>query len=150
MFAVEPKPEGAPGPSKKWVIDHERSVSLQVIVGLGRSDGQAFILIHDAITIPFNVMFDPGHVDPASGDPYYIMRFSSFGRSGETHRLGYSTYEFADETEERHWKRIAAEALLIYGPSYLGMTFKDGYARVELDGEFLKRSDFGYSLEPQG
>lgn len=77
------------------------------------------------------------------------MRFSSFGRSGETHRLGYATYEFADETEEKHWKRIAAEALLIYGPSYLGMTFKDGYARVEVDGELLKRSDFGYSAEPK-
>lgn len=74
MFAVEPKPEGAPGPSKKWVIDRERNTSLQVIVGLGRSDGQAFILVNDNITIPFNVMFDPGHVDPVSADPYYVMR----------------------------------------------------------------------------
>lgn len=149
MFAVEPKPEGPPGPSKKWVIDHDRNLSLQVLVGLGRSNGQAFILVHNNITIPFNIMLDPGHIDPESGDPYFVMRFSSFGRSGAAHRLGYATYEFADEAEEKHWKRIATEALLIYGPSYMGMKFKDSYTLVELDGELLKRSDFGYSPEPE-
>ena len=45
----------------------------------------------------------------------------------------------------RYWRRIAAEALLIFGRDYNGFDLDPAYARVQIDDEILTRRDFGYT-----
>lgn len=54
-------------------------------------------------------------------------------------------YDFSSDEEARHWRRIAAEALLIFGTNYNGFDLDPAYARVLLNGELLTRGDFGYT-----
>lgn len=144
MFEVESPPGG--GRKGRRVVDHERGVYLQSVAGVGRQSGTTFILVHDNGVIPFETLWESGLRDPATREPYFIMRFSSFGISDWAAEQGYNLrFDFADDAEKHYWMRIAAEALVIYGPAYDGIYYKDGYTRVELDGELLRLSSFGYT-----
>lgn len=54
-------------------------------------------------------------------------------------------YEFSSDEEARRWRRIAAEAVLIFGLDYNGFNLAPDYVRVLLNGELLTRRDFGYT-----
>jgi hypothetical protein len=148
MFAVEPTPRDDKAWTAKRVIDHGRDVYLQNVSGIGRRMGGAFILVHGEKTIPFEAEWDGGLKDAFTGEPYFLMHFSMFGISGFAGWLfGIEPYEFAGEDEKKEWMRLAAEALVVYGLDYDGLDHKDGYTRVELDGEQLTLSSFGYTSQ---
>lgn len=145
MFEVEGPQDG--GTKDLRVIDHDRGVHLRSVAGVGRQSGATFILVHDKGVIPFETLWETGLRDPATREPYFIMRFSpGFGISGRAAKEGYNLrFDFADDAQKHYWMRIAAEALLVYGAAYDGIYYKDGYTRIELDGELLRLSTFGYT-----
>ena len=145
MFEVE-RLEGGLRKDQR-VVDRDMGVYLRSVAGVGRQSGATFILVNDKGVIPFETLWETGLRDPETHEPYFIMRFSpGFGISGRAAKQGYNPrFDFVDEAEKRYWMRIAAEALLIYGPAYDGIYYKDGYTRIELGGELLRLSTFGYT-----
>lgn len=87
-----------------------------------------------------------GQIDAVTGKPYFFSEIVSFGTSiylkGDR---DVPNYEFGSDEEAKQWRRIAAEALLIYGRNYNGFDLDPDYARVLLNGELLTRRAFGYT-----
>lgn len=131
---------------KTRVVDAEREISLQFKNTTGRELGRAFVLAHADKQIPFHTKDRSGLVDEVTGKPYFVTEIVSFGTSlylkGDRN---VPDYVFGDRDKALHWKRIAAEALLIYGSRYDGPSLDPDYTRVLLDGELLTRRDFGYT-----
>jgi hypothetical protein len=160
MFAVEPYPaENRPWPlqftkeRRKWVVDHERNLYLVILDGIGRAPGWVYLLGDGQNTIPFATRDEwrDTPTDPLTGERFQFTRICSFGsrlvRATES-RGWFLPHTFIDDDDKAHWLRIAAEATLVCGFMYNGMDYKDGYFRVELDGQLLRLSDFGYT--PRG
>ena len=104
------------------------------------------MLRHGNMCIPFHTELVAGLVDPDTGKPFFTSEIISFGTSiflkGDR---DVPNYEFSSDEEQRRWRRIAAEAVLIYGLAYDGLDLDPDYVRVILNGEVLTRRDFGYT-----
>lgn len=128
------------------VLDPESGTTLEFVGATGRTEGRVFILRQNDVAIPFDVSIDWGVVDDDSGEKYTLMRFASFGASIWVQRWSdVHSYTFSSAEEEREWKTIAAEALVVCGTSYDGPNFGPDHFRVELNGSILSRRDFGYT-----
>lgn len=157
MFAVEPYPaEGRPWPLQftrqhsKWVVDHDRNLYLVVLRGIGRAPGWVCLLGDGHNTIPFSteVEWRDTPRDPITGESFRLTRLRSFGsRRVKASESGgwFLPHTFINDEDKAHWLRIATEAALVCGDIYNGMDYKDGYFRIELDGQLLRLSDFGYT-----
>lgn len=130
---------------KTRVVDVERDISLKFMNSTGREPGGAFVLTHGDMRIPFHTKQTSGLVDEETGAPYFISEIVSFGSSlylkGDR---DVPAYNFTSHDEGVKWRRVAAEALLIYGVRYDGPSLDPAYTRVLLEGELLTRRDFGY------
>lgn len=145
MFSID-LPAAEPWYSnKRRVVDAERSISLQLKGLTGRDPGKAFVLRHGDTSIPFHTEERTGLVDQLTAQPYFTSEIVSFGTSiylkGDRNA---PNYRFKDDDEARQWRRIAAEAVLIFGLDYNGFDLDQQYVRVLLNGELLTRRDFGY------
>lgn len=145
MFSIN-LPEGEPWYStKRRVVDAERKISLRLGALTGRDPGKAFVLTHGDMRIPFHTEERTGLVDPETARPFFISEIVSFGTSiylkGDR---DVPNYEFSSGDEARRWRRIAAEAVLIFGLDYNGFDYDADYVRILLDGRILTRRDFGY------
>jgi hypothetical protein len=140
-------PEGEPWYStNRQVLDIDREISLQLLALTGREPGKAFALRHGDRRVPLHTAEQGGLVDPVTGWPYFTSEIVSFGTS--VHLKGdrnVPNYEFSGDEEARRWRRIAAEAVLIFGLDYNGFNLAPDYVRVLLNGELLTRRDFGYT-----
>ena len=136
-------PAGEPWYSdKRRVVDAARDLALQFTGGIGSEGVRAFALLHGQYSLPFSVIEKTGR---AAGKHYFTYEFVLF--SDHFYGPGDSPTpmrRFSSE-EASHWRRIAAEALLIFGRDYNGFELDPGYARVQLGGEILTRRDFGYT-----
>lgn len=138
-------PEGEPrySPDRR-VVDAERNISLEFMNATGRDPGKAFALTHEDMTIPFHTAESDGS-DPETGDWYFASEIVSFGTSiylkGDRN---VPDCAFGSDEEARRWRRIAAEALLVFGRNYNGFAYPQAQVRVVLDDELLTRRDFGY------
>ena len=146
MFSIH-VPEGGPWYShKRRVLDSHRGIALQFGASTGRDPGKAFVLTHGSKRIPFHTAEQSGLTDELAGTPYFLSEIVSFGTSvylkGDRN---VPNYEFANYEETRNWRRIAAEAVLIFGLDYNGFDLAADYVRVLLNGELLTRKDFGYA-----
>ncbi|MET3950215.1 hypothetical protein [Arthrobacter sp. UYEF36] len=95
--------------------------------------------------IPFHTEERTGLVDHLTERPFFTSEIVSFGTS--VYLKGdrdVPNYEFSDDVEARLWRRIAAEAVLIFGMDYNGFELDPDYARVLLNSELMTRRDFGY------
>lgn len=138
-------PEGEPWYSpERRVIDAERDITLEFMNGTGREPGKAFVLTHGAMMVSFHTAEFDG-TDPKTDDWYFASEIVSFGTSiylkGDRN---VSDHAFETDVEARRWRRIAAEALLVFGRDYDGFDYPPQQVRVLLDGELLTRHDFGY------
>lgn len=146
MFSIY-VPEGEPRWSnKRRVLDADRDISLQLKALTGREPGMAFVLSHGSMRIPLHTAEQTGLVDAVTGKPYFTSEIVSFGTSiylkGDR---DVPNYDFSSDEEARRWRRIAAEAILIFGLNYNGFALAPDYVRVVLNGELLTRRDFGYT-----
>ena len=79
-----------------------------------------------------------------AGESYYLVKFTAFGISAAVElRTQVKSYRFGSDEELATARLLAAEALLVYGSNYNGLTYPDGENRVELNGVELRLSDFG-------
>ncbi|MGP4031849.1 hypothetical protein [Pseudarthrobacter sp. 1C304] len=145
MFSIN-LPEGEPWYSnKRRVVDAERKFSLRLGALTGRDPGKAFVLTHGDMRIPFHTEERTGLVDAETARPFFISEIVSFGTSiylkGDR---GVPNCEFSSADEARRLRRIAAEAVLIFGLDYNGFDYDADYVRVLLDGKILTRRDFGH------
>jgi hypothetical protein len=131
--------------NQRRVVDRDRDISLRLAALTGRDPGKAFVLRHGNTSIPFHTEERTGLVDPLTGKPYFTSEIVSFGTSiylkGD--RI-VPDHRFNDDDEARHWRRAAAEAVLIFGLDYNGFDLDQEYVRVLLNGKLLTRRDFGY------
>jgi hypothetical protein len=96
--------------------------------------------------IPFHTKERAGLVDEITGKPYFVTEIVSFGTSFYLRGDRYvPDCVFGNRDKALEWKRIAAEALLIYGLRYDGPSLDPDYTRVLLGGQLLTRRDFGYT-----
>ncbi len=104
------------------------------------------MLRHGNMCIPFHTRLMAGLVDPGTGKPFFTSEIISFGTSiflkGDRN---VPDHEFSSDEGARRWRRIAAEAVLIYGLAYDGLDLDPDYVPLILDGEVLTRRDFGYT-----
>lgn len=132
--------------NKRRVLDAERNISLRLGALTGRDPGKAFVLTHGNIRIPLHTEERTGLVDSETGRPFFTSEIVSFGTSiylkGDR---DVPNYEFSNDADARRWRRIAAEAVLIFGLDYNGFDLDADYVRVQLNGKLLSRRDFGYS-----
>ena len=143
MFRVEPWLSPYRGVMQTIVVDHGRDVSLYRAANMGRLPGDGFILTWGDRQIPFESFSMQVH-DPGSGETYYLVKFTAFGVSAAVElRTAVKSYRFGSDEELAMSRRLAVEALLVYGSNYNGLTYPDGENRVELDGVKLRLSDFG-------
>lgn len=138
-------PEGEPRYSpNRQVLDTERDIVVQLKNLTGRDPGKAFVLTHGDIVVPFHTA-ESDETDPKTGDWYFASEIVSFGTSvylkGER---DVPDYTFSTDEEAREWRRIAAEALLVFGRDYNGFKYPQEQVRVVLNDELLTRQDFGY------
>lgn len=145
MFAVEEAEPWARRPGR-WVVDHGRGIYLQHVGGIGRQAGGVFVVAQGEVEIPFEIVRESAYETDGSGTRT-TMKFQFFGNSRRGADEGIPRYEFADDAERDYWMRIAAEALLVYGIGYIGLSIKDGIARVDLNGELVTLSTFGYTTQ---
>lgn len=96
------------------------------------------------MTVPFHTAESDG-TDPKTGDWYFASEIVSFGTSiylkGDR---DVPDYAFTTHEEARRWRRIAAEALLVFGRDYNGFDYPQEQVRVVLNDELLTRREFGY------
>ena len=143
MFRVEPWFSPYLGVMQTIVVDHERDVSLYRAAKMGRIPGDGFILTWGDRQIPFESLSGPVR-DAVSGETYYLVKFTTFGFSMAVElRTQVKSYRFGSDEELAMSRRLAVEALLVYGSNYNGLTYPDGENRVELNGVELRLSDFG-------
>jgi hypothetical protein len=97
--------------------------------------------------IPFHTEERTGLIDPYTGKPYFTSEIVSFGTSiylkGDR---DVPNSVFRDDGVALEWRRVAAEAVLIFGLDYNGFDLDQEYVRVLFDGNLLTRRDFGYEL----
>ena len=144
MFDVEATKDGR----EHRVIDRATDVYLKWLVAGGPYFTEVFNLVHADGSIPFTTAREPG-VDAETGLPFFVFKFLTFGSAPRAHRNTKHLVNraFADETEKRHWMKVAAEALLVFGWAYNGLKAPHpNYTRVELDGQIYTLGDFGYIL----
>lgn len=145
MFSIYMPPDEPWYSSKRRVVDADRSISLQLKALTGRDPGKAFELRHRNTSIPFHTEERTGLVDALTGKPYFTSEIVSFGTSiylkGDR---SVPDHKFDDDEEARRWRRVAAEAVLIFGLDYNGFDLDQEYVRVLLNGKLLTRRDFGY------
>lgn len=146
MFSIY-VPVGEPRWStERQVLDRERDIALQLEGLTGREPGRAFVLSHGDMRVPLHTAEQSGLIDAVTGKPYFISEIVSFGTSiylkGDK---DVPNYDFGSDEDAMRWRRIAAEALLIFGTNYNGFDLDPDYARVLLNGELLTRRDFGYT-----
>lgn len=146
MFSIY-LPEGEPWYSnERRVLDAERNISLRLGALTGRDPGKAFVLTHGIMRIPLHTEERTGLVDSETGRPFFTSEIVSFGTSiylkGDR---DVPNYEFSSDEEARRWRKIAAEAVLIFGTDYNGLGLDADYIRVLLDGKLFTRRDFGYA-----
>ncbi|MHA7239792.1 hypothetical protein [Arthrobacter sp. TMS1-12-1] len=138
-------PEGEPwySPNRR-VVDAERDISVEFRNATGRDPGKAFVLTHGAMTVPFHTAELDG-TDPETLDWHFASEIVSFGTSiylkGDRN---VPDHTFESDAEARRWRRIAAEALLVFGRDYNGFDYPQERVRVVLNDELLTRHDFGY------
>jgi hypothetical protein len=146
MFSIHRPEDDNWYSDKTRVVDAERDVALEFRNGTGRDLGGAFVLTHGDMQIPFHTRQSGSLTDEESGKPYFTVEIMTFGTSiylkGDRN---VPDYVFESVEESRKWRRIAAEALLIFGLHYNGMKYDPEYSRVLLDGQLLTRRDFGYA-----
>ncbi|POH71000.1 hypothetical protein C3B59_03270 [Cryobacterium zongtaii] len=143
MFRVEPWFSPYLGVMQTIVVDHERDVSLYRAAKMGPMPGDGFILTWGDRQIPFESLSSQVTY-PVSGETYYLVKFTAFGFSAAVElRTKVKSYRFGSDEELATARRLAVEALLVYGSNYNGLTYPDGENRVELDGVELRLSDFG-------
>lgn len=146
MFSIL-VPEGEPRWSpERQVLDRDRDIALQLKGGAGRDMGKTFVLSHGDMCIPVHTAETGGRIHAVTGKRYFFSEIVSFGTSiylkGDR---DVPNYEFGSDEESNQWRRIAAEALLIFGRNYNGFDLDPDYARVLLNGELLTRRAFGYT-----
>lgn len=130
------------------VIDRGADVYLKWLVAGGPYFTEVFKLVHSEGSVPFTTLREEG-IDPETGLPFFVFRFLTFGSAPKAHRNTQDLVNrtFDDETEKRHWMKIATEALLVFGWAYNGLKAPHpSYTRVDLDGQICTLRDFGYTL----
>lgn len=163
MFAVEQYPdEGRPWPLQftdpsrgKWLVDLERGLYFVLLYRITRSEDMRCLIGDGCIAIPLATEFVywESHTDPATGQSYKLTRFRFFGnrpspamklRNGK-HWGWFLPHTFANDADREYWLRAAAEAVLVYGMAGTGLYSPEGAYRVDVNGEHLRLSDFGYT-----
>lgn len=145
MFSIHKPEDDNWFSGRTRVVDADRDISLQFKNATGRELGRAFVLNHGVMQIPFHTKERSGLIDEVTGRPYFVTEIVSFGTSFYLRGDRYvPDYVFGSRDRASEWKRVAAEALLIYGLRYDGPKLDPDYTRVLLGGQLLTRRDFHY------
>jgi hypothetical protein len=136
-------------------VDHERGLYFVLLYMHTRSDDMNCLLGDGRIAIPLGTEFVywESHTDPATGQGYKLTRFRFFGNKPTPamkyphpkFRGWFLPHTFDNDADKEYWLRIAAEAVLVYGMAGTGLYSPEGAYRVEVNGEHLRLSDFGYT-----
>lgn len=141
MFHIEDAPNGHESPSK-IVVDRDRDAWLRFVSSRGREHGFVFqIAVADKI-VPFEVSARSAR--EGNGDEYFVEAFDGFGYSVRAEIAGIPRARFDSKEERQRIQLLAAEALLVFGSDYDGLSRPDGQYRVQLNGETFFLSSFGY------
>lgn len=150
MFRIENGPDGGlSGRLFTYVVDHDRDVWLKFVSGIGSEPGSVMKLVWEGRIIPFDYYVENLTSEPR---PRLIGRIENFGTSWLAGYKGdLKVFHFSSETERKSAELLAAEALLVFGSMYDGLSFPDGMYTVELNtAEGVRHytlSDFGYTTE---
>lgn len=147
MFTIEDQQDGYDYGARRRVVDHDRQAWLELINSSAQSGGDLFLLTWQDRLIPI-VTFSQNTVDRESGENRVHVHIRALGDSRYARNSGLNASALS-ESERTLAHRLAAEALLIFGSWYDGLSFQDGHFVVEevMDGENLsyKLSSFGYN-----
>jgi hypothetical protein len=147
MFTVEAYPDGTIYGGRRCVVDHDRQARLELVNGSAQSGGNLFLLTWQDRSIPI-VTFSQDAVDRDSGEHQVHVHIRALGASryAKNSHVKATTLSDADRFLAR---RLAAEALIVFGSWFDGLTFQDGHFVVKdsVDGDDLSYtlSSFGYS-----
>ena len=135
MFRIEPTPTKRPlGRASKWVVDHERDVSIERIIGTGE-DEDVMQPVWRGRIIPFQIAIRAVR-EELTGESYFLTRFVAFGYAFAGSEYGdVEFYRFKNDEEKREAQLLAVEALTVFGSIYDGDDRPEGYYRVEFEGK---------------
>lgn len=147
MFEIEPSPIEGPSGDILRVADHARGVWLQRVATHGRDPGHTFQLVRGNTPIALDTYGDE-RID-SSGQVYYFVQISSIGGSPIALRVaGIEPVTFSSEDEKDEVTELAAEALLVYGSLYDGLSRPEGQYRIGYSSQNGQRvatlATFGY------
>ncbi|MET4589084.1 hypothetical protein [Arthrobacter sp. 754] len=147
MFTVEAYPDGNIYGGRRCIVDHDRQARLELVNGSAQSGGDLFLLTWQDRSIPV-VTFSQDAADRDSGEHQIHVHIRALGESryAKNSHVKATTLSDADRFLAR---RLAAEALLVFGSWFDGLTFQDAHYVVKdsVDGDDLSYtlSSFGYS-----
>lgn len=145
MFAVEKHSSYSTYNEQRHVVDHDRSARLQLINGSAQTGQDLFLLTWQDRSVPI-VAFSQHAVDRDSGLEQVHVHLRAVGESryATNSQLQASVLPAADQVLAR---RLAAEALLVYGRWYDGLTYPDGFFVVK---DHAGGEDVSYTLSSCG
>lgn len=147
MFTVEKHSGYSAYNEQRHVIDHDRDARLQLINGSAETGQDLFLLTWQDRSIPL-VAFSQHTVDRESGLEQVHVHIRAVGESrfATNSQLKASTLAEAERVPAH---RLAAEALLVYGRWYDGLTYPDGFFVVKDPAggqdQSYTLSSFGYT-----
>ncbi len=159
MFRIEvgPDDDGRDVWLPTVVVDHERDAWLTFVSGMGLEyiseaipvPGQVMKLVWTSRVIPFDYLIE---TITSEHGPRHIGRIENFGTSRAAgYKANLRIFRFDSEAEREAAELLAAEALLVFGTMYNGLSIPDGILTVELRAGAGPRpytlSDFGYESE---
>lgn len=141
-FVIEEIDRGAT--TEKVVADSSREVIVRYIGAHSRGEVLAFLLEWQQRAIPFEASLEFLSSEPGTKTGF-IWRFADFGHSSVVQLYeGLGNYQFSDEAERAAALILAAEALLVFGGMFDGLTRrKTEDIFVALDNRLYSFGDFG-------
>lgn len=146
MFTIGDQPDGFMSGARRRIVDHDRQARLELINSVAQTGGDLFLLTWQDRLIPI-VAFSQNAVDRELGQNQVHIHIRSLGDSRYARNSGLNASTLS-ESDRIPAHRLAAEALLVFGSWYDGLSFQDGHFVVKdvIDGgnESYTLSSFGY------
>jgi hypothetical protein len=147
MFKIEDQPGGYADGTRHRIVDHDQGAQLTRVNGVAQTGGDLFLLKWQELVIPI-VTFSQHTVDRESGENEVHVHIRAIGDSRYARNSGLKA-SMLSKADRFLARRMAAEALLVFGSWYDGLSYQEGHFVVKdaTDGDNLSYTlaSFGYS-----